>query len=174
MQTITPPLPCLSVRQERDEVLEMYLDQPFDDYCITRKELLGLLRRHHKTTIELEREKEEKQRFVLETWCVYSISITAPTHVLTHFVLHLCRLQNLLDAKKSLFERYDVTKLHYIFTNTNCMIVIGSIHPPQMPLSQVQAEHEEDAQSLSDRPPVDKLRLLRSCSELHPLRRPAP
>ena len=109
MQTITPPLPCLSVRQERDEVLEMYLDQPFDDYCITRKELLGLLRRHHKTTIELEREKEEKQRFVLETWCVYSISITAPTHVLTHFVLHLCRLQNLLDAKKSLFEKYDIT-----------------------------------------------------------------
>jgi hypothetical protein len=59
------------VRQERDEVLEMYLDQPFDDYCITRKELLDLLRRHHKTTIELEREKEEKRRYVPETWCLY-------------------------------------------------------------------------------------------------------
>lgn len=51
-----------SVRKERDEVLDMYLDQPFDDYCITRKELLDLLRRHHNTTIELEKEKEEKQR----------------------------------------------------------------------------------------------------------------
>ena len=40
----------------------MYLDQPFDDYCITRKELLDLLRRHHNTAIELEKEKEEKQR----------------------------------------------------------------------------------------------------------------
>ena len=49
----------------------MYLDQPFDDYCITRKELLDLLRRHHKTTIELEREKEEKRRYVPETWCLY-------------------------------------------------------------------------------------------------------
>lgn len=51
-----------SVRKERDEVLDMYLDQPFDDYCITRKELLDLLRRHHNTTIELEKEKEEKLR----------------------------------------------------------------------------------------------------------------
>ena len=40
----------------------MYLDQPFEEYCITRKELLDLLRRHHHTAIELEREKEEKQR----------------------------------------------------------------------------------------------------------------
>ena len=42
-------------------MLETYLDQPYDDYCITRKELLELLRRHHNTTIELEKEKEEKQ-----------------------------------------------------------------------------------------------------------------
>ena len=41
----------------------MYLDQPFDDYCITRKELLDLLRRHHNTAIALEREKEEKKRY---------------------------------------------------------------------------------------------------------------
>ncbi len=36
--------------------------QPFDDYCITRKELHELLKKHHKTAIELEREKEEKLR----------------------------------------------------------------------------------------------------------------
>ena len=45
-------------------MLDMYLDQPFDEYCITRKELLDLLRRHHNTAIELEKEKEEKQRWV--------------------------------------------------------------------------------------------------------------
>ena len=50
------------VRKERDEVLETYLDQPFDEYCITRKELLELLRRHHNTKIALEKEKEETQR----------------------------------------------------------------------------------------------------------------
>ena len=59
-----PLLLCCSVRKERDEVLDMYLDQPFDEYCITRKELLDLLRRHHNTAIELEKEKEEKQRWV--------------------------------------------------------------------------------------------------------------
>ena len=62
---LSPSLPHFSpsVRKERDEVLETYLDQPFDEYCITRKELLDLLRRHHNTTIELEKEKEEKKRW---------------------------------------------------------------------------------------------------------------
>ncbi len=36
--------------------------QPFDEYCITRKELNELLKSHQKTAIELEREKEEREK----------------------------------------------------------------------------------------------------------------
>ena len=42
--------------------LRLSLLQNFDDYCITRKELHELLMKHHKTAIELEKEKEEKLR----------------------------------------------------------------------------------------------------------------
>lgn len=64
MSSLVPSVIIFRVRKERDEVLETYLDQPFDDYCITRKELLELLRRHHNTKIALEKEKEETLRWV--------------------------------------------------------------------------------------------------------------
>ena len=71
----------------------MYLDQPFDDYCITRKELLDLLRRHHKTTIELEKEKEEKKRYVLgfEAYSIMPVVYSAASAMLV-FVSQTSRL----------------------------------------------------------------------------------
>ena len=38
--------------------------QPFEEYCITRKELNELLKKHQKTALELAEEKEAKERWV--------------------------------------------------------------------------------------------------------------
>lgn len=51
--------------------------QPFDEYCITRKELHKLLMEQQMTKLELEKAREEKLRLLLE-----------------------------LESKRSLFERW--------------------------------------------------------------------
>ena len=56
------PLPSLPL-------LPPSIVQPFDEYCITKKELHDLLKRHHKTAIELEKAKEEKLRSVCTFSC---------------------------------------------------------------------------------------------------------
>ncbi len=78
--------------------------QPFDEYCITRKELHELLKKHHKTAIELEREKEEKLRFLYTcsfvltvAWQVYFPaqpevnSSLVDTNGTYHFILYIAR-----------------------------------------------------------------------------------
>ncbi|XP_019863023.1 PREDICTED: uncharacterized protein LOC109591846, partial [Amphimedon queenslandica] len=59
MQELQEQLALL--RAERDEILECYLDQPFDVYCVTKKELHEVLKKLHETQLEVHRQNEEKQ-----------------------------------------------------------------------------------------------------------------
>ena len=64
----------------------LYL-QPYENYCITRKELLDLLKMHQTTQIALEKEKEEKERYVRSWECcthTYPHTHTCTQHIHTH------------------------------------------------------------------------------------------
>jgi hypothetical protein len=54
------------LRQERDEILETYLEQPFDVYCVTKKELHEVLKKLHDTQLEVHRQNEEQQMLKLQ------------------------------------------------------------------------------------------------------------